>query len=307
MPNPSLQSNAFEHISLRARVLLQPGPDGEPCVSPGTRPAQIYLIRRGPVHVVGLRTLPTTIVDPSVLLVPGPAIRRLFVTGQSGSEMVCATVHFGGGECSPISESLPAVVLVELSALPGASSLLQLLFDELPASDHGRQAALDRLAELFMIRLLRYCLAHDLVRGGTLAGCADTRLAPVLTAIHRQPALPWTLAQMASIARMSRSRFALRFHEIIGTTPAEYLTTRRIATAQALLRARRPIKCVAGDVGYASTSAFIRAFTRKVRRSHGCARTPGKRSEARPLGAATSPALRMMYSGGSWTRRSGAA
>lgn len=161
-------------------------------------------------------------------------------------------------------------MLAELAALPSGTALLQLLADEVAAADPGRQATLDRVAELLTIHVVRYALGRGLVRGGTLAALADPRLARVLAALHQRPARAWTLAEMAALANMSRSRFALRFRSITGTTPADYLVAARIASAQELLRARRPMKCVAGDVGYGSASGFTRAFTRRV----GC--SPGE-------------------------------
>ena len=115
-----------------------------------------------------------------------------------------------------------------------------------------------------MIRLLRHCLDRGLTSGGTLAGLSDPRLAKALIAIHEEPARPWELSDMAAAAGMSRARFAVRFREVTGQTPADYLAAWRITTAQSLLKSGRQMKHVAFDVGYGSASAFTRAFIRKV-------------------------------------------
>jgi len=224
----------------------------------------IHLIRQGPVRVMGVKTVALDITEPSLLFLPRPDTHRLVADDRTGADVVCATVQFGGGGHNPMTDSLPDVVLVGLAQLPGIEPLLGLMFDEAFAVHDGRQAALDRLCEVLMIRLLRHCMAQGLTQGGTLAGLADARLAKALRAIHDDPAAPRDVADLATLAGMSRARFAARFREVTGMTPADYVTDWRILTAQGLLRQGRAIKHVATDVGYGSASALTRAFVRKL-------------------------------------------
>jgi AraC-like DNA-binding protein len=60
---------------------------------------------------------------------------------------------------------------------------------------------------------------------------------------------------------MSRARFAVRFKNIVGKTPGQYLAEWRLGLAQSLLRRGKPIKLIADEVGYSSASALSRAFT----------------------------------------------
>jgi transcriptional regulator GlxA family with amidase domain len=120
-----------------------------------------------------------------------------------------------------------------------------------------------------MIRLLRHCIEQGLTQGGTLAGLADARLAKAITAIHDDPAKERDLSSMAALAGMSRARFAVRFRTVTGETPADYLASWRVMTAQGLLKKGRQLKHVADDVGYGSASALTRAFIRKL----GCSPT----------------------------------
>lgn len=270
MPDTPQLSWFFEQGLLRVRVLDAGIALRSPWSGSDRRHSRIFLIRRGPVRVTFIGRARQTIDAPAILFLPRPAAEPLFVEAGVGADMVRVTLQFASSDRHPITESLPPVLLAELAALPGATALLELFVDEATAENHGRQATLDRLAELLAIRVVRYALQRGLVRGGTLAALADPKLARVLAALHGQPARAWTLAEMAAIAGMSRSRFALRFRSVTGTTPAEYLAAARIANAQDLLRARRPMKCVAGEVGYGSASGFTRAFTRMV----GC--SPGQ-------------------------------
>lgn len=224
----------------------------------------IHLVREGPVEWIDADGTRTPIVRPSLLFLPRPGRHRLVADDRDGAQVVCATVQFGGGGANPVSDSLPSRVLVELDRLAGAHALLELMTAEAFDERAGRQAALDRLCELLMIQLLRHCLDQGLTEGGTLAGLADPRLAKALTAIHDDAARPWELSEMAAAAGMSRARFAAHFHAVTGQTPADYLAAWRIARAQSLLQAGRPMKHVALDVGYGSASAFTRAFVRKI-------------------------------------------
>jgi transcriptional regulator GlxA family with amidase domain len=195
--------------------------------------------------------------------------------------VVCATVQFGGGGRNPITDSLPSVVMVKLTELAGVDSLLGLMFEEAFANHNGRQAVLDRLCEVLMIRLLRYCIDQGLTQGGTLAGLADARLAKTITAIHGNPGQERDLSSMAALAGMSRARFAVRFREVTGVTPADYLASWRVMTAQGLLKKGRQLKHVADAVGYGSASALTRAFVRKL----GCSPTEWLKGEEETLPA----------------------
>lgn len=229
-----------------------------------TRRGHIHLIKRGPVDLVEENGVTRVIDQPSLLFLPRPEAHRLIAHDIYGADVVCASIQFGAGGSNPISDSLPAEVLIPLVDLAGATPLLDLLHDEAFSEHCGRQAALDRLCELLLIRLLRHCMDHGLMQGGAMAGLADLRLAKVLVALHEDPAHPWDLPGMAAVAGMSRARFALHFRQIIGETPANYLAAWRITMAQDLLRSGRPLQHVASDVGYGSASALTRAFARKT-------------------------------------------
>jgi AraC-like DNA-binding protein len=224
----------------------------------------VHLIKRGPVELIGGPDGPVSIAEPSLLFMPRPYAHCLLADDREGADVVCAYIQFGAGGRNPITDSLPPLVLVPLADLPKAEALLELLYDEAFSENSGRQAALDRLCEILLIRLLRYCLDRGLARGGTLAGLADPRLAKALMAVHDAPTQAWTLEEMADLAGMSRARFAVHFREVTGETPADYLASWRITLAQGLLRAGRPLKHVALDVGYGSASALTRAFIRKI-------------------------------------------
>lgn len=259
----------LSHFSLHAGVFYTGNICGIHDFEQDSLRGHIHLIRRGPVQVIGVRQEIFDITEPTLLFLPRPDTHRLVADDRTGADVVCATVQFGGGGRNPITDSLPSVVMVKLASLPGVEALLSLMFDEAFSEYNGRQAVLDRLCEVLMIRLLRHCIEQGLTQGGTLAGLADARLAKAITAIHDDPAKERDLSSMAALAGMSRARFAVRFRTVTGETPADYLASWRVMTAQGLLKKGRQLKHVADDVGYGSASALTRAFIRKL----GCSPT----------------------------------
>lgn len=254
----------LDHFTLRAGVFYTGNICGIHDFQQDQQRGHLHLIRRGTVQVLGARKQDFEISEPTLLFLPRPDTHRLLTDEQAGADVVCGTVQFGGGGRNPITDSLPDVVLVELRHLPGIDALLDLMFEEAFAGHSGRQAVMDRLCEVLIIRLLRYTIAQGQTQGGTLAGLSDPRLSRVLSAIHDDPARDWNLESMAELAGMSRARFAARFRDITGETPADYLASWRVMTAQRLLRKGLQIKYVADDVGYGSPSALARAFARKL-------------------------------------------
>ena len=92
---------------------------------------------------------------------------------------------------------------------------------------------------------------------------ADPRIARALAAVHADPGHPWTLAELGRTARMSRSAFAARFTEVVGSTPLDYLTGWRIMVGQQLLLRGHPVARVAAELGYTGSS-FSRVFAQRV-------------------------------------------
>lgn len=224
----------------------------------------LHVIEQGPVDLVGADGCCRRIEKPTLLFLPRPERHRIVADDDSGAKVLCAHVQFGGGNNNPISMSLPAVIVLALDDFPAGAMLLGLAEREASKPGPGTQACVDRLCELLIIHLLRFCLDRGLTCGGTLAGMSDPRLAQVIAAVHTEPAQPWQLEEMAQVAGLSRARFAAHFRSVTGQTPADYLASWRISLAQGLLRNGRALKQVSVESGYGSSSAFIRAFVRKV-------------------------------------------
>lgn len=254
----------LDQYTLRAGAFFAGNLCGNHGFPDDARRGHLHVIRSGRVQILGIQKSAIVIDRPTLLFLTRPGAHRLAVDPDAGSDMVCGTVQFGLGGWNPVTSALPDVISVPLADLPDLNGLLQTLFAEAFGQGIGRQAVLDRCCEIVAVRLMRHCVLNGIARRGTLAGLAHPRLAEVLQAIHMQPDTAWTLDRMAGMAHMSRSRLALLFRQVTGDSPMNYVAAWRITTAQRLLRKGSPIKQVAGDVGFATVSAFSKAFARLV-------------------------------------------
>ena len=231
----------------------------------------LHVLRRGVLEVShpGARELPKRMRfdEPTLLLYPRPFTHRFHNPPEEGSDFTCARLHFAGGAGNPLARALPPLIALPLARVQGLDLALDLLFSETDRVRCGQRLLADRLFEVVVLQLLRWLLDHPQeagVRPGLITGLSDPRLARALVAMHDEPGGPWTLERMAERAGMSRTAFANTFREVVGQTPADYLAAWRIALAQNRLREGRPLKLLAGELGYANPSALSRAFMARV-------------------------------------------
>jgi AraC-like DNA-binding protein len=221
---------------------------------------QLHVIKRGAVVIDYGRRKRERIEQPSVVFYPRPLRHRFITDKETGADMVCANVSFNMGSINPLAQALPPVVVIPLVELQ-ADAMLDGLFREAFAQHCGRQHVVNRLFEVVIIIILRTLMNRALVAQGMLAGMAHPQLAKALIAFHESPSRAWSLEKLAARATMSRSHFAAVFHEVIGTTPADYLAVFRVSLAQDLLRRGQPVKLIAEKVGYSGSAALSRAFS----------------------------------------------
>ncbi len=236
--------------------------------------AFLHVLRRGAMELqqpaARGRTRRLRVDEPTLLLYPRPLPHRFVSPPQQGSDLTCAALDFDGGERNPIVAGLPDLVRVPLAAVDGLQPTLALLFAETDRPRCGSRLLADRLFEVVLIQLLRWIVDHPAqagIGGGLIAGLADARLARALVAVHRAPQEAWPLARMAAAAGMSRSAFAEAFRAATGTTPAAYLADWRLTLAGSLLRAGRPLKRIAAELGYAGAPSLSKAFRQRLGQS----------------------------------------
>jgi AraC-like DNA-binding protein len=144
---------------------------------------------------------------------------------------------------------------------------LQLLASEMAEQSPGSEVAANRLAEVLFIQTLRAHIASgsETCKRGWLRAIFDPQVGGALRSIHENVNSPWTVESLAAAAGMSRSAFALRFKEMLGQTPLDYVTEWRMQKAMPLLQnGDKKLVEVARSVGYESDAAFSKAFKRVV-------------------------------------------
>lgn len=173
------------------------------------------------------------------------------------------------GYCIFASLDAPLLVsllpqLVHVRGERRLTTLVELVREEARERRPAREIILARLLEVLLIEALRSA-AGTAASPSLVRGLADERLAIAIRRMHEHPSKPWTVAQLASEAALSRSAFFERFSRAVGVTPMEYLLGWRMALAKNLLRHKDiTVAQVAEQVGYRSASTFSVAFTRHV-------------------------------------------
>src|SRR5258708_2770799 len=165
-----------------------------------------------------------------------------------------------------ITDLLPPLILFKVeSAKTGTlQRTMRLLAAEMEAQDMGSSVVISRLADIIFVQAIRvYAASEECSEPGWLRALSDRQISLTLHSIHENFQKPWTVATLASEAGMSRSAFAVRFKEVVGEPPLEYLTRWRMRKASQLLRGEdHKLAEVANLVGYDSEGAFSKAFKR---------------------------------------------
>lgn len=178
------------------------------------------------------------------------------------AEFVAATVDMGG-EANPIARALPNPVIVPLAEAEALGAVADMLLEEALSPRCGGRAVVDRLCEVVVIRLLRYAIEGGQAKPGLLAGLAHPNLCLAIVALHDSPGKNWRLEDLAEAAGMSRTHFANSFRKVVGVPPGEYLSDWRLTLARTEIGKGTPLKVIAGNIGFSSSAALSRAFSRR--------------------------------------------
>ena len=206
------------------------------------------------------------------LPVDGAPRGRILEGDGPATVFFCGAYDFEGDLWRPMLDSLPAVVPTRPAPGSTLRATMDLLGREIMNDASGQQALLDRLLDVALIQILR----QQFTASGEAAppwfrARADPHIGPALHALHAAPARPWTVAELAGAANLSRSAFARRFTALLGVAPLTYLAEWRMSLARERLRhGDERLAAIAYALGYASEFAFAAAF----KRHHGTA--PGR-------------------------------
>lgn len=193
----------------------------------------------------------------------GRSFRLAADSKDDGPYLVGGYFLLTGPHAPFVLEALPPIVHIRDEAQKATMRWsLDRLVEELRDPQPGGSIIAQQIAYTMLVQALRLHLVDPTFRGvGWLSALADRHLHPAMTALHADPAHPWTVKELAERAGMSRSVFAVRFKETVGSTPMEYLTRWRMLRAgQRLGSSNESVSEIAVSLGYESDSAFRKAF-----------------------------------------------
>lgn len=204
--------------------------------------------------------------------------------GGTATTILGGKFTFDKANSKPLMDLLPPYIHVRndrVQALP-LQQTLQLFSAEAGQSHLGSYLVLKRIADILLLQLIReYVTSSTCRETGWLRALSDPRIGLVLQSMHENIEQPWTVGELASVAGMSRSAFALRFKEIVGETPLDYLTRWRVYRAAVLLKqGDQKLTEIANAVGYDSDGSFNKTFKRIVGVTPGEYRRGGERNFA---------------------------
>ncbi|HTJ57182.1 MAG TPA: AraC family transcriptional regulator [Devosiaceae bacterium] len=205
------------------------------------------------------------------------------ITHNGGGDFFSVAGYFGlaGSNTDILLGMLPPIVHIRSDADKATLRwCLERLRQELREPQPGGFLIAQQLATMMLVQALRQHLVDASQSVGWLFALADAQMGAALSAIHKSPEKRWTLQALAEQVGMSRTTFAVRFRETVGTPPMEYLTRWRMVRAgERLLTSNDTIASIALSLSYASESAFSTAFKRVM----GC--SPRKYGSSEALSA----------------------
>ena len=179
--------------------------------------------------------------------------------------MISGCFLFDPAFSKPMLDMLPPVIHVKADEMKAATlqTTIRQIAAEIQDDSAGSRIIVNRLVDIFFLQAIRFFAAQHGESSSWLQAVADPQIGRALTALHRDVGHRWTVEELADAGGMSRAAFALRFKQLLGETPLEYLTRWRMYKATRLLRdPRRKLLQIANVLGYESDGAFNRAFKR---------------------------------------------
>lgn len=224
------------------------------------------LMNAGDICLIG-RTIYAVASDPKLPRLDGQTFYDGCDIARLGGDDTIAlggTVTFSSETADFLLGMLPDFLLAPRSSATSGvvTTILALLNDEAGRGGMGSQIVSARLADVLLVEAIRaYAADGEVVQTGWLGALSDPRLGRALQAMHADIARPWTVADLASLAGMSRAAFSAAFARRVGQPPLGYLRAWRLTVARtALARGEADIAQIAGKLGYTSQSAFTHAF-----------------------------------------------
>ena len=275
-------STLMRHLRFRARVFFRSEYCGSWAVdTSGSQQVPFHMVCQGEGWLHSANAEPTHMIAGQLVLFPGdkphvlansddPPADHTINTAEPGyrpdegasTRLVCGYFEFDQRAAGAFLSSLPGTMIVDVGKTERSDvrELVNLWISESREDQMGTALAVDLLAELVFLQMLR-AEAQAGRMGGVVGALTDTKLGAALHAMHTQPELGHSNADLARTAGMSESAFGKRFKRELGMTPGAYLREWRMnMAARALRESERSMLDIALSIGYESEVAFRKAF-----------------------------------------------
>lgn len=191
--------------------------------------------------------------------------------GGSGEKtsLLCGVISMDKLSGRKLIEQLPEVIHLHQHDADNPTwinSIVELISAEAENTMAGGETVMAHLSDIVVIKAIRHWInTATEAQFGWLGALRDPKLGKALSAIHNQPAESWTVDTLAQTAGMSRSGFAARFKEVVGTSAKQYLTHWRMTMAKSQLGSGSlSLGELSEQLGYQSEAAFSRAYKRII-------------------------------------------
>ncbi len=209
---------------------------------------------------------------------------------SNGARLLQGSIEYSTPRPHPLCHDLPGEIHLKGANTAESQPILAPVIRAVQCASRERGAGkswlLNLLGQLVFVEAVRKAISSRApIQPGLMRALGDPELAPTLALVYRAPAREWTLASLAHEAGMSRSSFARRFKELMGTSAMTWITDLRMRLASNLLAdPSMGLHQVAAKAGYASATSFSTAFKRWAGHAPSKGRTglPGRARLGKP-------------------------
>lgn len=268
---PSYEDVARFHFAHRGGCLVSVDGVEEPV---SLAQGDLIIIPHGASHELYCGHLPEQIVRPldRVLELSGYDGSGVLVYGgdepQSETQLICGHFSFEPHTKHILMDRLPPFIHLKNygeHAGKWMEATLRVIGDEAGGQRMGGDLIALKMSEAILAQAIRSFIESNDAPEWGLGGFSDPNLRRALDAFHKAANKGWTVETLANAAGMSRTSFAVLFQKKMAMTPMEYVTGWRMEIAKRLLmQPSNTLTDAAEGVGYASDSAFARAFKKET-------------------------------------------
>ncbi len=187
---------------------------------------------------------------------------------QSETQLICGHFSFEPNSRHILMERLPPLIhLTNYGEDAGRwmEATLRVIGGETGGRKLGGDLIALKMSEAILAQAIRSFIESGDAKNWALGAFSDKNLARALDAFHKAPAAKWTVEALANAAGMSRTGFAVQFQKLMLMSPMEYVTSWRMEIAKRILQQdNTSLTDAAESAGYASDSAFTRAFKKET-------------------------------------------